>query len=119
MAVILHSQETIDRYTAAGFWGDRTLLDIFDDSAKAHPDRPAVMDPPDRPNLTGMEPETVTYAELSQAVNAIATALLRAGLQKDDVVMVQLPNTWELAALYPVSYTHLRAHETKAKLVCR
>src|SRR5660398_195099 len=23
MAVILHSQETIDRYTAAGFWGDR------------------------------------------------------------------------------------------------
>src|SRR5660397_157474 len=96
MAVILHSQETIDRYTAAGFWGDRTLLDIFDDSAKAHPDRPAVMDPPDRPNLTGMEPETVTYAELSQAVNAIATALLRAGLQKDDVVMVQLPNTWEL-----------------------
>ena len=100
MAVILHSQETIDRYTAAGFWGDRTLLDIFDDSAKAHPDRPAVMDPPDRSNLTGMEPETVTYAELSQAVNAIATALLRAGLQKDDVVMVQLPNTWELAALY-------------------
>ena len=43
--MILHSQETIDRYTAAGFWGDRTLLDIFDDSAKAHPDRPRSLQP--------------------------------------------------------------------------
>ena len=27
--------------------------------------------------------------------------------------------TWLNLEIYPVSYTHLRAHETKANLVCR
>ena len=34
-------------------------------------------------------------------------------------VMVPTPVTWKLVAFISVSYTHLRAHETKAKLVWR
>src|SRR5660398_39111 len=31
----------------------------------------------------------------------------------------EMPSSLATAALLPVSYTHLRAHETKANLVCR
>lgn len=96
----LHAQALIDEYTNLDYWSDQTLLDQFQDAASNHPDRIAVQDPPDRAELLGTEPRTLTYAELSHAADALATSLLDRGLYQDDVVVVQLPNTWELIALY-------------------
>jgi acyl-CoA synthetase (AMP-forming)/AMP-acid ligase II len=48
----------------------------------------------------GIKPERLTYREFSKAVDATAEALLAKGLGKDDIIMVQLPNCWELAMLY-------------------
>ncbi|MCL6576097.1 AMP-binding protein, partial [Kyrpidia sp.] len=98
--MILASPERIREYTAEGYWGTETLWDRFRQYARAHPDRVALVDPPNKEELVGFYPERLTYRELEQAVGAVAQALVDRGLRKDDVVMVQLPNVWELAMLY-------------------
>lgn len=96
----VHDTSQIDRYEAAGVWGDQTLLDVFAATVADHPERTAVVDPPDAASLVDRDPERLTYAELSDAVDAVATALRDRGIGTDDFVVVQLPNTWELAMLY-------------------
>lgn len=96
----LHSQERIEEYEEAGAWGETTLLETFAETVETTPDRTAVVDPPNKPDLVGLEPQRLTYAELSEAVDATATALRDLGIGKDDFLVVQLPNTWELAMLY-------------------
>lgn len=96
----VHDPEQIREYEAANAWGDETLLDTFAEAVADHPDRTAVVDPPNTPDLVGRDPEELTYAELSAAVDATATWLREQGIGKDDFVVVQAPNTWELAMLY-------------------
>ncbi|MDI1272595.1 MULTISPECIES: class I adenylate-forming enzyme family protein [unclassified Polaromonas] len=98
--MILHSTEALKRYTESGHWGRRTLLDLLRETAAKAPERPAVVDPADRPDLTGTAAQSLSYRELSAAVEAIATGLLDMGLRKDEIVVVQLPNVWELVAMF-------------------
>ena len=98
--MILASRSAIEEYTAAGCWGTRTLLDDFRAHAARMPDHVAVVDPPNKEALLGSPPERVTYRELDRAVEGTASALAAAGIGKDDIVVVQLPNCWELAMLY-------------------
>jgi len=55
---------------------------------------------PQQKDLVGLEPERLTYLQLDKAVDATAESLIARGIQKDDIIMVQLPNCWELAMLY-------------------
>jgi len=48
----------------------------------------------------GLKAERLTFRELDRAADAVAEALLARGIKKDDIIMVQLPNCWELAMLY-------------------
>ena len=96
----LHDPNQIAEYEEAGVWGDETLLERFAETVERYPDRTAVVDPPNTRELVDREPERLTYAEFSEAVDAIATSLRERGIGKDDFVVMQLPNTWELAALY-------------------
>lgn len=96
----VHSQNQIDRYEQAGVWGDATLLDRFSDTVEAEPDRKAVVDPPNAAELVDRDPEQFPYGAFAERVDGIAAGLRDRGVEKDDVVVVQLPNTWELAALY-------------------
>lgn len=98
--MILASRSAIEEYGAAGCWGTRTLLDDFRGHAARMPDHVAVVDPPNKEALLGLPPERVTYRELERAVEGTASALAAAGIGKDDIVIVQLPNCWELAMLY-------------------
>lgn len=98
--MILATPEEIKDYTEKGWWGSKTLLDYFKEHARANPDLTALVDPLDREELVGTPPERVTYGELERSVDATATALLAMGIGKDDIVVVQLPNCWELAMLY-------------------
>ncbi len=98
--MILCSSEKIREYREKGYWGDRTLLDAFREQVQAGPERVALVDPPNKEELVGMAPRRVCFRELDRAADAVATALLDLGIQKDDVIMVQLPNIWELALLY-------------------
>lgn len=90
----------VDRYRRAGWWGDRTLDDCLRAHVAMRPGHEAVVDPPNRLEVTGSVAHRLTWAELGDRVDRMACALLQAGLRRDDVIVVQLPNTWELPALY-------------------
>lgn len=121
--MILSSQSQIREYTEKGYWGAETLSDIFLRNARATPSAVALVDPPNRPDLVGGEPKRLTYAELARLVDNLASTLVKRGIKKDDVLLVQLPNIAELAMVYlaasrigaivtpvPVQY---RTHEIK------
>lgn len=98
--MILHRPETIEEYTGKGYWGTETLLERFAANCAAHPDREALVDPPNRDELVGTPARRLTWAELGRAVDAVAAGLARRGFGKDEVLVAQLPNVWELAMLY-------------------
>lgn len=98
--MILESKERIEEYTLKGYWREETLLDDFKRNARWYPDRFALIDPPNKESLVGLKPERINYQELDRVVDAVATAFVEIGIEKDDVIIMQLPNTWELAMLY-------------------
>lgn len=87
-------------YRAAGWWGDKTLADLFFANARAHPERLALVDAPNRAEFAFGEPQRLTYAELRAEVERLAGTLVAAGIGKDDVIAIQLPNISEFVALY-------------------
>ncbi len=98
--MILDSQERIKEYTAKGYWGKKSLIDYFKENVNEDPNRVCLVDPPNKEQLVGLTPERLTYRELDRAVDATAESFLRMGIRKDDIIIVQLPNCWELAMLY-------------------
>jgi acyl-CoA synthetase (AMP-forming)/AMP-acid ligase II len=87
-------------YTGKGWWGGETILDLFLKTAERTPDQTALVDPPNRSELTTGSPQRLTYAELGQLIDRLADSLAEMGLRKDDVVVVQLPNIVELVTVY-------------------
>jgi len=98
--MILVSDAAVEKWKQLGAWGDQTLIEYFKKHARASPDRVCVADPPNKEQLLGVPAERPTYQTFDQAVESTAEALAKAGIGTDDVVMVQLPNCWELAMLY-------------------
>jgi len=98
--MVLHKPELIEEYTRKGYWGNKTLLERFAANCAAHPDREAVVDPPNRDELVGTPAQRLTWDEFGRAVEATASELSSRGFGKDDVLVAQLPNVWELAMLY-------------------
>jgi acyl-CoA synthetase (AMP-forming)/AMP-acid ligase II len=98
--MIVTPAEQIKEYTEKGWWGTDTLTTLFLKNVQATPNAVAVADPPNRSDFTIGEPLRLTYAELSQAVDHLAGGLLEAGIKKDDILMVQLPNIAELVCVY-------------------
>ena len=98
--MILSSKEMIRHWTDAGAWGTKTFIDYFNEHVRKDPEKICLVDPLNREALVGSKPERLTYRQLDQAASAVAEGLLARGIEKDDIVMVQLPNIWELAMLY-------------------
>ncbi|MDP2646486.1 MAG: AMP-binding protein, partial [Desulfobacterales bacterium] len=83
------TQEMIDAYLEAGQWTRETLSELWDRNAQKYPDNEAVVDSRTR----------LTWAQARQWINRLALGLLEAGLKKDDMVVMQLPNCVELMVL--------------------
>lgn len=98
--MILSSQEQIREYTEKGWWGTDTIMDLALRNAQSTPDDVALVDPPNRAQLTAGEPKRLTHAGVAEAMDRIAAGLLGAGIEQDDIIMVQLPNIAELALIY-------------------
>jgi len=98
--MILTTAEKIKHYKDLGHWGEKTFLDKFKENVTANPDRLALIDPPNKPDLVGLPAERITYQQLSDQIDSFATGLHNLGIKKDDIVMVQLPNIWELSLVY-------------------
>jgi acyl-CoA synthetase (AMP-forming)/AMP-acid ligase II len=98
--VVVHSKQTIDKYVSEGWWDNITLIERFKRNVRRVPNRIAIVDPPNKKDLVGYEPERLTYKELAERVDRAASFLLDKKIFKDTCVTVQLPNTIELIVAY-------------------
>jgi acyl-CoA synthetase (AMP-forming)/AMP-acid ligase II len=87
-------------YRAMGAWSSKRIGDLFAEAAALDPQRIAIVDPPNRPQLDGQAPKRLDWRALSELVDATMIALHDAGLRRDDVLVTQLPNISEYAAIY-------------------
>ena len=92
--------ETIRRYEELGAWGRDTLDDLFRRNLAATPERPALIDDPNKPAAGCGEALRLTYRELGQRVDDLAARLSGIGIARDDILLVQLPNIAELVLAY-------------------
>jgi acyl-CoA synthetase (AMP-forming)/AMP-acid ligase II len=98
--MILDDEATLQRYRTSGWWGDVTVDDLFRACVEAAPEQLALVDAPDRPAFCYGAPRRLSFAETDTCVDALAAALLAAGVRKDSVVVVQLPNIAEIVIAF-------------------
>ena len=86
--------------TSRGWWGDRTLLNLFDDAVSSSPDHPALIDQFNRSDFTDGEANRLSFQQLANATDRVATTLYESGIRQENIVVVQLPNIAELPVMY-------------------
>ena len=82
--------EDAARYRDKGWWKDQTFVEILERRANATPDREALSDARRR----------ITYGQLWSEVRRFAEFLRRQGVQRGDVVTLQLPNRIEFPVVF-------------------
>jgi cyclohexanecarboxylate-CoA ligase len=80
----------------SGAWRPSTAIADIERHIAAFPDKSAVIGW----RREAASSDVVTFAALDRAANQAADALAKAGVTARDVISVQLPNWWQLAALY-------------------
>ncbi len=94
--MILDKPNRIKEYNEKGYWENITVDDIFKKNVAKYPNFVALVDPVNRASFTIGEPQRWTFKEMDRKVNQLATAFLDAGLGKDDIIGIFLPNISEL-----------------------
>ncbi len=84
-------EEFAQRYRQAGFWIDRTISEVMDESFAKYAPRTALI------TSGGRE---FTYGELGNLVSRLALHLLNLGLRKYDRLILQMPNIAEVVITY-------------------
>lgn len=77
-------------------WGERLLVDYLDRAAEEQPERLAIVDFEYGTNAQ----LDLTFGELRRRVDRIAWSLIGLGIERGDVVSVQLPNWWHFIAVH-------------------
>jgi AMP-binding enzyme len=72
-----------------------TLDGLFRRILARQPDGLALLDPLNKPRVTGQPPKRLTFAQAERAVAALSGHFIEAGLPANSVIAVQLPNTVE------------------------
>ncbi|MBN9097512.1 MAG: AMP-binding protein [Pseudonocardia sp.] len=88
------AEEDAARFLESGFWRDRSMLDDILDHVATTPQKAAIV----TYRSGSTTPVTLTYGRLGTVVDRIARGLLELGIERGDVVSIQLPNGWEFAA---------------------
>ena len=89
------SPERTEAVKAAGFWPDRLITDYLDEALAACPDKVALVD---FNSMTGRG-TTLSYRHLHRLATRAALGLVKLGVERNDVVSLQLPNWWEFTVL--------------------
>lgn len=89
-------QTRIDEMRRTGQWSDRIVTDYLDMAVAERPDFTAVTD---LNSMTGRT-TSLSYRQLDTVSKRIAAGLAALGVESGDVVSFQLPNWWQVAALY-------------------
>lgn len=78
-------EEVIKKYESEGFWEGKVFYDFLENNLTRFPEREALVDSRYR----------LTFSEVDRIVNNLASNLLELGMEKSDVVGVQVPNRIE------------------------
>jgi non-ribosomal peptide synthetase component E (peptide arylation enzyme) len=84
------SAQDIVKYRAKGWWKDQTFSQILETRSRETPDREAMSD----------ARRHITYGQLWAEVQRFAEFLRRQGVQRGDVVTLQLPNRIEFPVVF-------------------
>jgi acyl-CoA synthetase (AMP-forming)/AMP-acid ligase II len=98
--MILVDPQKIAAYTQAGWWGERTLWDLFCEHLRLKPQAEAVVDACNRGDFAHGQPRRLSWAELAREVDRMSELLLDLGLARDDVLLAQMPNSVEQFVVY-------------------
>lgn len=96
----LHPQRHVQDYRSRGWWTDETVDDLLRARVAEQPDRLALVDAPNKPDVMGMPPRRWSWRELGEQVDRLAALLVSRGIAHGDVVAVQLPNSVELTQTF-------------------
>src|SRR5208283_3572471 len=83
-------EEAARRYRALGYWEGVTLTGMLERAAQQHPDRPAI--------IAGER--QATYRQLAEGAREVAAPLQKLGIERDQRVVFQLPNSVELVEVF-------------------
>ena len=120
--MILENPKRIADYNKRGLWKNLSIDNCFHRNLKQYPDFTALIDPVNREQFTNGAMQQFSNFELDYKVNQLSSAFLQAGLGKDDVIGLFLPNTWELIVGYlaiariGAMPTHIHHHCVNLKL---
>ena len=89
MEPFLVTEEKKRRYTEAGYWGLPTLPEVFENQTSKYQEREVFVDSANR----------MTFAQAERYVDRLALGFAELGFEKDDIVLIQLPNIIESALL--------------------
>ncbi len=81
--------EMFEEYKESGYWSDLTLSDLWERNALIYPDKEAIVDSRTR----------LTWKEANLWIDRLALGFLELGIAKDEMVVLQLPNSVELCLL--------------------
>ncbi len=84
-----YTPEMIEEYKEKGYWVQTTLSDIWDSNGREYPDKEAIVDSKTR----------LTWGEANQWIDRLALGFLELGISKDELIVIQLPNSVELCLL--------------------
>ncbi|SAK76204.1 AMP-binding protein [Caballeronia hypogeia] len=85
-----------DECIARGHWRDRTINDDLDECVAHSPDKLALT----AFRMESGETTRFTYREMAAMAERIAVGLARLGVERGDVVSMQLPNWWQFTLTY-------------------
>lgn len=95
-----HLPDSVSHYLTRGWWRADTVLDLLDGHVRARPDRLALTDPENLPEIAGMTPQSLTWSALDAHIDRVAAVLHNNGIRAGDVIAVLLPNSVALTATY-------------------
>ena len=81
-----------------------TLDTLFKRVLSRRPDALALIDPANKPRITGEAPRHLTYAQADKMISSLAAHFIESGLPANSVIAVQLPNTVEFALTVLAAY---------------
>lgn len=98
--MIIIPKEKIANYKENGWWGDERTDDLFRKHVTARPQHLALVDPPNTMDIYGREPKRLNWEEAEDLVTRYTSMFVKQDLRKDDILIVQLPNSVDLSAVY-------------------
>ena len=98
--MILTNENRIKDFKNRGWWGEDTLYSLFEEALLQCENQEALIDPENRPIITGDSAKRLTFKEIHEIVERYASIFYEQGLKKDDIVIIQLPNVVELPIIY-------------------